>query len=129
MDGAADLDALVERAGRYGMSALAVTDHQGLYGAVRFYRKALEAGLRPIVGAEVTIVELMDQIVPQADSQIAKMLQRALKKRKMAFKLKHKVTAVDVHHRPGDVRGPVRGEEDDDVGHLLGASRTASRAA
>ncbi len=55
MDGAADLDALIERAVAYGMPALALTDHQGLYGAIRFYQKAQKAGIKPIVGAEVTV--------------------------------------------------------------------------
>ncbi|GAV31234.1 error-prone DNA polymerase [Coriobacteriaceae bacterium EMTCatB1] len=55
MDGAADVGALVERAAAYGMPALALTDHQGLSGAVRFYRAAKKAGIRPIVGAEIVV--------------------------------------------------------------------------
>ncbi len=54
-DGAAALDELIGRAGELGMDALALTDHQGLYGALRFYRAAKEADIRPIVGAEVVI--------------------------------------------------------------------------
>ncbi|MBE0475774.1 MAG: DNA polymerase III subunit alpha [Coriobacteriia bacterium] len=54
-DGAADLDDLVTAAAGRGMPALALTDHQGLYGAIRFYRAALTAGVRPIVGAEVVV--------------------------------------------------------------------------
>ena len=45
----------------WASSALAVTDHQGLYGAVRFATAAQEAGLRPIVGMEV---ELLDPAAP-----------------------------------------------------------------
>ncbi|MEN6429517.1 MAG: PHP domain-containing protein, partial [Coriobacteriales bacterium] len=55
MDGAADLDALIGRAVELGMPALALTDHQGLYGSIRFYQKALAAGLRPILCAEVVV--------------------------------------------------------------------------
>jgi error-prone DNA polymerase len=55
MDGAASLDVLVERAKRLGMESLALTDHQGLSGAIRFYRKARAAGIRPIIGAEVVV--------------------------------------------------------------------------
>ncbi|GAB4274542.1 MAG: DNA polymerase III subunit alpha [Coriobacteriia bacterium] len=58
MDGAADLDALVERAASLGMPALALTDHQGLYGAIRFYKKALAAGIKPIIGCEVAVSAL-----------------------------------------------------------------------
>lgn len=54
-DGAADLRELITRAGDLNMGSLALTDHQGLYGAVRFYRAAKEAGIRPIIGAEMVI--------------------------------------------------------------------------
>jgi len=55
MDGAASLDALIDRARQLGMDSMALTDHQGLSGAIRFYRKARAAGLRPILGAEVVV--------------------------------------------------------------------------
>jgi error-prone DNA polymerase len=55
MDGAAHLDGLIERAHCFGMPAVALTDHQGLYGAIRFYRRALAAGVKPILGAEVVV--------------------------------------------------------------------------
>ncbi|MDF1541757.1 MAG: DNA polymerase III subunit alpha [Anaerosomatales bacterium] len=54
-DGAAGLAELIERAGEFGMDTLALTDHQGFYGALRFYRAAREAGMRPILGAEVVV--------------------------------------------------------------------------
>jgi len=40
-----------------GLSGLAATDHQGLYGAVRFSAAAREAGLHAIVGLEVELVD------------------------------------------------------------------------
>jgi error-prone DNA polymerase len=55
MDGASSLDALIERARQLGMDAMALTDHQGLYGAVRFYKKARAAGIRPVLGVEVVV--------------------------------------------------------------------------
>jgi error-prone DNA polymerase len=55
MDGAARVGDVIERAKRLGMPAVALTDHQGLYGAVRFYRAALKAGVKPIVGVEVVV--------------------------------------------------------------------------
>jgi error-prone DNA polymerase len=54
-DGAADLDELIGRAHEFGMGALALTDHQGLYGAVRFYQAAKRAAIRPILGAEMVV--------------------------------------------------------------------------
>jgi len=52
LDGASHPEELVARAKELGMPALAITDHDGLYGAVRFYREARRAGIRPIIGAE-----------------------------------------------------------------------------
>jgi len=55
LDGASHPEELVARAKELGMPALAITDHDGLYGAVRFYREARRAGIRPIIGAEITV--------------------------------------------------------------------------
>lgn len=46
------------------------------------------------LGAEVTVVEFLDRILPGTDSEVAKQLQRILGKQGMAFKLGHKVTGV-----------------------------------
>jgi DNA polymerase III alpha subunit len=64
LDGASAPHELVERAAALGMEALAVTDHQGLYGAVRFATAAEAAGIRPIIGVEI---ELLDAVVPDPD--------------------------------------------------------------
>jgi error-prone DNA polymerase len=61
LDGASAVDELAEEAVGLGYGALAVTDHQGLYGAVRFSSAAQEVGLRPIIGLEV---ELLDALLP-----------------------------------------------------------------
>ena len=61
LDGASAPDDLVARAVELGLSSLALTDHQGLYGAVRFSTAAEAAGLHPVVGIEV---ELLDAAVP-----------------------------------------------------------------
>ncbi len=54
LDSTCRLDRLVARAAELGMLAVAVTDHDGTYGAVRFYRAAQEAGIKPILGVELT---------------------------------------------------------------------------
>jgi error-prone DNA polymerase len=64
LDGASPAEDLVEQAVELGLSALAVTDHQGLYGAVRFSAAAREAGLHAVVGMEV---ELIDAAVADPD--------------------------------------------------------------
>jgi error-prone DNA polymerase len=55
LDGASRLDALVEEAALQGMPALALTDHHNVCGAVRFQKRCLAAGIKPIQGAEVTL--------------------------------------------------------------------------
>jgi len=55
LDGAAPIKGLVERAKALGMSALALTDHGNLYGALDFYRKARAVGINPIIGYEAYI--------------------------------------------------------------------------
>ncbi|MGI5839654.1 MAG: DNA polymerase III subunit alpha [bacterium] len=53
LDGAGRLEELVKEAKRLGMPALAITDHGVMYGVIRFYRLARQAGIKPIVGCEV----------------------------------------------------------------------------
>ncbi len=53
MEGVASLEALCQAARAQGAAALALTDTNGLYGAVRFVEVARETGLRPILGAEL----------------------------------------------------------------------------
>src|SRR5439155_8771863 len=55
LQGASLPEALVERAAELGYPALALVDRDGVYGAPRFHKAALAAGIRPIIGAELTI--------------------------------------------------------------------------
>src|SRR3990172_12349125 len=55
LDGASPVEDLVKRALDLGLTGLAITDHLGLYGIVRFAAAAQEAGLRPIIGLEVEL--------------------------------------------------------------------------
>jgi error-prone DNA polymerase len=48
-------EALPHIAARYGMEAIALTDHDALTGAVRFSKACKEAGVRPIFGAELGV--------------------------------------------------------------------------
>ncbi len=67
LDGASAPADLVTRAVELGLSGLAVTDHQGLYGAVRFSAAAEAAGLHPVVGVEI---ELLDPAMPDPDGTV-----------------------------------------------------------
>ncbi|MEW6033018.1 MAG: DNA polymerase III subunit alpha [Bacillota bacterium] len=55
LDGAARLEEALPMAADKGLRALALTDHDNVSGAVLFQRLALEAGVKPIQGAEVTL--------------------------------------------------------------------------
>src|SRR5262245_32201106 len=55
LDGASLPETLVERAAELGYPAVALLDRDGLYGAPQFYRAAKAAGIKAIVGAELTI--------------------------------------------------------------------------
>jgi error-prone DNA polymerase len=55
LDGASHPEELVLRAVELGYPALALTDHDGLHGAMEFARSAREAGIQPITGAEITV--------------------------------------------------------------------------
>lgn len=58
LDGASHPEELVLKAVELGYPAMALTDHNGLYGSMEFARAAREAGLMPITGAEVTLAPL-----------------------------------------------------------------------
>jgi len=57
LDGASDVEELAQTAVERGMDALALTDTNGLYGAVRFWNAAKDAGIRPIYGAEIQTLD------------------------------------------------------------------------
>ena len=55
LDGASHPEELVDEAARIGLEALALTDHNGFYGIVRFAEAARAVGLRTVFGAELTL--------------------------------------------------------------------------
>jgi error-prone DNA polymerase len=55
LEGASHPDELIEEAYRLGLSCLALTDRDGVYGIVRAHVKAQELGLQLIIGSQVTI--------------------------------------------------------------------------
>ncbi|MFA5358367.1 MAG: DNA polymerase III subunit alpha [Patescibacteria group bacterium] len=52
LDGLAKLDDVIKKAKDNGMTALALTDHGVMYGAIEFYQKCKKAGIKPIIGVE-----------------------------------------------------------------------------
>ena len=64
LNGASHPEELVIRARELGYPALALTDHDGVYGSMEFARAAREMGIQPITGAEITV---RGCLLPQAD--------------------------------------------------------------
>ncbi|MDR2890977.1 MAG: DNA polymerase III subunit alpha [Alistipes sp.] len=67
LDGASDIRKLISRAGKLGMSAIAITDHGNMYGAKEFHDVATKAGIKPILGCEVYVVR--DRFVADKDEK------------------------------------------------------------
>ncbi|MDD5448369.1 MAG: PHP domain-containing protein, partial [Actinomycetota bacterium] len=57
LDGASRIADCLGAAKAMGMDSLAITDHGVMYGAISFYRKALELGIKPILGCEVYVAK------------------------------------------------------------------------
>ncbi|MDO4743521.1 MAG: DNA polymerase III subunit alpha [bacterium] len=55
LDGACRVNELIDTAVSLGQKAVAITDHGVMYGAVEFYKKATERGIKPIIGCEVYV--------------------------------------------------------------------------
>ena len=70
LDGLPKIDQLLEYVKNSGMDACALTDHGALYGAVEFFQKATQKGIKPIIGAEMYIAfEGMTQERPNIDDK------------------------------------------------------------
>ncbi|HEX5414621.1 MAG TPA: DNA polymerase III subunit alpha [Chloroflexota bacterium] len=66
--GASPVEELVERAAALGYAALGLTDRDALYGAVRHAKACAAAGLRPVIGTEITL-ESGDGLTLLAENQ------------------------------------------------------------
>ena len=55
LDGACRIERLIERVKALGQSAVAITDHGVMFGAVDFYKCAKKHGVKPIIGCEVYV--------------------------------------------------------------------------
>ena len=55
LDGAARIEELVNEVAKQNSPAIAITDHGNLFGAFEFYKKARQAGVKPIIGIEAYV--------------------------------------------------------------------------
>ena len=70
LDGLPKIDELVNYVKENGMDSVAITDHGVLYGAVEFYKKAVDKGIKPIIGSEVYVaVDGLEQKRPNIDNK------------------------------------------------------------
>ncbi|HAP77740.1 MAG TPA: error-prone DNA polymerase, partial [Acidimicrobiaceae bacterium] len=69
LDGASHPEALVEEAHRLGLEALALTDHNGFYGVVRFAEAARALGLPTVFGTEINLTAEGRRARTEADTQ------------------------------------------------------------
>ncbi len=55
LDGACRIDELMDAVAKKGQTAVAMTDHGVMYGAITFYKAAKKKGIKPIIGCEVYV--------------------------------------------------------------------------
>jgi error-prone DNA polymerase len=53
--GASHPSALVARAAKLGFDTLGLTDRDGLYGAIRFAKASMSAGIAPVIGVDLAV--------------------------------------------------------------------------
>ncbi len=72
LDGANRIDSLMKKAESQKLPALAVTDHGNLFGAIKFYKKAREHGIKPILGCELYLAQgsRFDRTPPSGDGAV-----------------------------------------------------------
>ena len=69
LDGVPTPEALVAQAAKWEMPALALSDHNGLYGLPRFWQAAQQAGLKAIIGCELTLTQNGGHLTLLAENQ------------------------------------------------------------
>jgi error-prone DNA polymerase len=117
--GASDPEILMARAAQLGLTALAITDHEGFYGSARAYQEACKRGIRAITGATL---EIDGAHVPVICATRAgyRILSRHLTNRHLKEIVAHdEMNRGDLIALTGDREGPV-------IRHLLRDDRDAA---
>jgi DNA polymerase-3 subunit alpha len=66
VDGTVRIPALMQQCAALGMPAVALTDQGNLFGMVKFYRRAFDAGIKPIIGVDLRLADHDDIDRPSA---------------------------------------------------------------
>jgi DNA polymerase-3 subunit alpha len=70
LDGLPKIDEILDYVQKLGMDSVALTDHGAIYGAVEFYKKAIERKIKPIIGTELYLaLERMTDKRPNVDDK------------------------------------------------------------
>ncbi len=98
LDGLSKIPELLQRTKELGMDSLAITDHGNMYGAVEFYNKAKELGIKPIIGCELYVAprRLVDK-EPHLDNRLFHLT--ALVKNETGYK--NLIKLVSISHLEG----------------------------
>ncbi|AAC66944.1 DNA polymerase III subunit alpha [Borreliella burgdorferi] len=67
LDGAAKISDIISKAKKCNMSHIALTDHGNLFGAIKFYKEAKKAGIKPIIGIEAYMAKTSKFLKKQDD--------------------------------------------------------------
>ncbi len=57
LDGLSKVKNMIQRVKDLGMTALAITDHGNMYGAIKFFQNCREMGIKPIIGCEIYVAK------------------------------------------------------------------------
>ncbi|MBD0291179.1 MAG: PHP domain-containing protein, partial [Thermoleophilia bacterium] len=91
LDGASRPEELVLKAAELGYPALALTDHDGVYGSLEFAHAAKAFGVRPITGAEVTLTDESHVTLlvetPQGYANLCRLLTEAHRRKRLEPRL------------------------------------------
>jgi error-prone DNA polymerase len=109
LDGASTPEELVEEAAALGLQALALTDHNGFYGVVRFAEAAREVGLPTVFGSELTLTQPAQPdahlVVLARDPDGYALLGRAISRAQMAGEKGAPQISLEELVKIGDDRG------------------------
>jgi DNA polymerase-3 subunit alpha len=137
VDGIVRLKDLVARAHAYGMPAVALTDLANLFGAVKFYREAVAAGIKPIIGADLWVENPADPHKPhrltllcqdrEGYQALCRLLTRAYREGQHVAGRPCLARAWFARPQPGLIA--LSGAQEGDVGQALLAGQTAQAEA
>ncbi len=57
LDGASNINQLLDKVKSFGMEAVAITDHGNMFGAKEFHSAALKKGIKPVIGCEMYVAK------------------------------------------------------------------------